>query len=389
VGGGVPAVTRAAVVVAALALAGLASAAGPTPGGRPIVLRGCDPLYYERVGMPQRLIVSDLPMEDTAHTAMHQMTQAIKLTLKERAFRAGRFRVGYVACDDSGPAGHWSAARCVHDARLAARHPHVVGVVGTLDSGCARVALPALARGGLPLVSPLNTADDLTRGRAGVARLSATDSAQAAAAARYIRSSGASRVAALSDGTPRGDVFRAAFVRAAARIGLRLVRGRADAAYVGGVLAGPTRKTLVAARRRAGNGPLALSSGYGPAAQLADTAGSAAEGAYLFVAGVPVERLGEPGRHFVRRFEESIGRSPHPYAIYAAQAAELLLDAVARSGGSRAQVSRAVLRTREPRGLIGPFAFDRNGNARPAAVTIFRVEGRSAEIVRVVNSGIP
>src|SRR5213076_1589620 len=36
VGGGVPPVTRAAVFVAALALAGLASAAGPTPGGRPV-----------------------------------------------------------------------------------------------------------------------------------------------------------------------------------------------------------------------------------------------------------------------------------------------------------------------------------------------------------------
>ena len=382
--------TRAAVVVAALALAGLAGAAGPTPGGRPIVLGGCDPLYYERVGMPQRLIVSDLPMEDTAHTAMHQMTQAIKLTLKERGFRAGRFSVGYVACDDSGPAGHWSAARCVRNARLAARHPKVVGEIGTLDSGCARAALPALARRGLPLVSPLNTADDLTRGRrADVARLSATDSAQAAAAARYLEGAGARRVAALSDGTPRGDVFRAAFARAAGQIGLRLVSGRADAAYVGGVLAGPTRTTLDTARKRAGDGPLALSSGYGPAAQLADTAGSAAEGALLFVAGVPVERLGVPGRDFVRRFEESIGRSPHPYAVYAAQAAQLLLDAVERSGGSRAQVARAVLHAREARGLIGAFAFDRNGDARPAAVTIFRVEGRSTEIVRVVNSGIP
>ena len=167
------------------------------------------------------------------------------------------------------------------------------------------------------------------------------------------------------------------------------MRGRADAAYVGGVLAGPTRETIGAARRRAGGGPLALSSGYGPAAQLADTAGPAAEGAYLFVAGVPVERLGGPGRDFVRRFEESIGRSPHPYAVYAAQAAELLLDAVAHSDGSRAAVTSKVLRTREPHGLIGSFAFDRKGDAKPAAVTIFRVEGRSAEIVRVVNSGIP
>jgi branched-chain amino acid transport system substrate-binding protein len=370
-------------------LAGLASAAGPTPGGRPVVLRGCDPLYYERVGMPQRLIVSDLPMEDTAHTAMHQMTQAIKLTLKTWGFRSGRFSVGYVACDDSGAAGRWSAARCVHNARLVARHPRVVGVIGTLDSGCARAELPALARSGLPLVSPLNTADDLTGGRATVVRLSATDSAQAAVAARYLEGTGERRVAALSDGTPRGDLFRAAFARAAARVGLRLVRGRADAAYVGGVLAGPTRKTLEAARRRAGGGPLALSSGYGPVAQLADTAGTAAQGAYLFVAGVPVERLDGPGRDFVRRFEESIGRSPHPYAVYAAQGAQLLLDAVAHSDGTRAQVSRAVLRTREPQGLIGSFAFDRKGDARPAAVTIFRVDGRSAEIVRVVNSGIP
>ena len=58
------------------------------------------------------LIVSDLPLEDSAHTAMHQMTQAIKLTLKDDGFRAGRFTVGYVVCDDSGSAGRWSAARC-------------------------------------------------------------------------------------------------------------------------------------------------------------------------------------------------------------------------------------------------------------------------------------
>jgi ABC-type branched-subunit amino acid transport system substrate-binding protein len=75
--------------------------------------------------------------------------------------------------------------------------------------------------------------------------------------------------------------------------------------------------------------------------------------------------------------------------VYAGQAAELLLDAVARSDGSRAEVARKVLRTREPRGLIGSFALDRKGDAKPAPVTIFRIDGRSADIVRVVNSGIP
>jgi hypothetical protein len=35
------------------------------------------------------------------------------------------------------------------------------------------------------------------------------------------------------------------------------------------------------------------------------------------------------------------------------------------------------------------LGFDRHGAANPAAVTIFRVHGRRADIVRVVDSGIP
>ena len=133
------------------------------------------------------------------------------------------------------------------------------------------------------------------------------------------------------------------------------------------------------------DGPLALAAGYGPAAQLASLAGSAAEGAYLFVAGVPVERLGSEGDGFVSRFESAIGTSPHPYAVYAAQAARLLLDSIARSSGTRTSVARKVLAARVRRGLIGSFSFDANGDARPAPVTVFRVHDRSAEIVRVVD----
>jgi branched-chain amino acid transport system substrate-binding protein len=372
----------------ALVLAGLASAADPTPGI--VVIPGCEDLYFEHDGSPQRLIVSNLPMEDSAHTAMHQMTQAIKLELKGRKFRAGRFTVGYVACDDSGAAGSSSRARCVANARSAAKLARVVALVGTLDSACARAKLPVLAAAKLLLLTPLNTADDLTQGRGDVARLSATDSAQAAAAARFLRNTGARRVAVLADGTPRGNVYANAFRHAAPAVGLRVARGQADAAYVGGLLAGPTRKTLASARRLAGNGPVALSAGYGPVEQLVDTvAPGDAEGAYLFVAGVPDERLGSAGEAFVRRYESSIGTTPHPYAVYAAQSAELILNAIVRSDGSRAAVARAVLRTRVHDGLIGSFAFDRHGDIRPAAVTIFRVHGRRADIVRVVDSGIP
>jgi len=384
-------VIRAAIVLlGALALAGLASAAGPTPGGRVVVIRGCDDLYYERVGFPQRLIVSNLPMEDSAHTAMHQMTQAIKLVVKDRKFHAGRFSVGYVSCDDSGTAGRSSAVQCVANARSAVRHANVVGLIGTLDSACALAKLPVLAPAHLVLVSPLNTADDLTRRRARVARLSATDSEQAAAAARFLRGAGARTVAVLSDGTRRGDIYAKAFRLAAAPAGLRVVPGRADAAYVGGLLAGHTRRTLSAARIRAPNGVLALSSGYGPVEQLVDTAAPGdAEGAYLFVAGVPDEKLDDAGEAFVRHFERSIGTTPHPYAVYAAQSAELLLDAIDRTNGTRSAIAQSVLHARVRNGPIGSFRFDRHGDVMPAPVTVFRVHGRRADIVRVVDSGLP
>ena len=382
--------TRVGVAFLALLLAGLASAAGPA-SERPVAIVGCEGVYHERPGKPQLLIVSDLPLEASAHTAMHQMTQAIKLTLKERGFRAGRYSVGYVVCDDSGPTGSWDAKHCKRNARAAARNGAAVGMIGTLDSGCARSELPVLGRSKIVLVSPLNTAPDLTRSRrASVARLSAPDDAQAAAAALFLRQEGVRTVAALSDGTRRGDAYRAAFVRAARRLGVRTVaHGRAAGAYAAGALSPRSRGRLLATHRLAPAGPIVLSAGYGPAAQLAAEVGPLAEGMYLVVAGVPVERLPAAGARFVKRFETAIGTSSHPYAVYAAQAAEVLLGAVAASDGTRAAVARAVLATKVAQGLVGPLSFDARGDPRTAPVTIFRVHDKGAHIVRVVHSGLP
>jgi hypothetical protein len=102
-----------------------------------------------------------------------------------------------------------------------------------------------------------------------------------------------------------------------------------------------------------------------------------------------VERLGAAGRDFVAHFETAIGTAPHPYGVYAAQAARLLLDSIARSSGTRRSVAKGVLAARVERGLIGSFSFDAAGDARPAPVTVFRVHDRSADIVRVMDSGLP
>jgi hypothetical protein len=48
-----------------------------------------------------------------------------------------------------------------------------------------------------------------------------------------------------------------------------------------------------------------------------------------------------------------------------------------------------VVHAKVAQGLIGSFSFDRNGDLRPAPVTVFRVHDRTAQIVRVVDSGLP
>ncbi len=54
-----------------------------------------------------------------------------------------------------------------------------------------------------------------------------------------------------------------------------------------------------------------------------------------------------------------------PYAVYQAQAAQIMLGAIARSDGTRASVVREMFRTRVNNGIMGTFRFDRNGDIVP------------------------
>jgi ABC-type branched-subunit amino acid transport system substrate-binding protein len=51
-----------------------------------------------------------------------------------------------------------------------------------------------------------------------------------------------------------------------------------------------------------------------------------------------------------------------------------LLDAIARSDGTRASVTRELFRTRVTGGLLGDFTFDENGDISESPVTILRAE---------------
>jgi ABC-type branched-subunit amino acid transport system substrate-binding protein len=78
----------------------------------------------------------------------------------------------------------------------------------------------------------------------------------------------------------------------------------------------------------------------------------------------------------VERFARTqSGVEIEPFAVYAAQATEVMLDAIARSDGTRGGVLRRLFRTRLRGSLIGDVSFDAHGDAQRPRETVLRVVG--------------
>jgi branched-chain amino acid transport system substrate-binding protein len=341
------------------------------------------------------------------------MNAAIQLALRERNFHAGRYPIAFQACDDGTPSTVTTdSGRCVANAHAYARDASVVGVVGTFESSCATQELPILNRapgGPLAMVSPSNTYVGLTHagpgaapgdparyrptGQPSYARVVAPDDVQGAADALLARHLGVRRAYAFSDSSPYGHGLAVAFARAAARLGISVVgsarwdrdrrlvaRARAahaDAIFLAGYPDTGGDDLLVALRRRLHPAPrLLLSDGFWGSANVARL-GPTAEGLMISFAGPPLDRLPPAGARFARLLGRAVGARPLNYSIYAGEATHLLLDAIARSNGTRSSVTRQLLSARVHHGILGDFAITPQGDTTAREITIYRVtDGR-------------
>jgi branched-chain amino acid transport system substrate-binding protein len=400
--------SAAAALAALLAVAAHAAA----PGARPLGRSSCGPIQNPA---GKHLIASDLPLRGAARAQALEMSKAIAFVLEQHDWRAGPYTLAYQSCDDSTAAAQmWDARKCAGNARAYARNRHVVGVIGTFNSGCAEVALPILnqaANGAVAMVSPANTSIGLTHrgpgtepdepqryypsGKRNYARVIAPDDAQAAADAILARQLGVKSVFVLHDGGAYGVGVATAFRAAAARLGLTVVgfggwdpsessydllaRGikasRAQGVFLGGLVCANGSKLVRDLRARLGAGTTIIAAdGFTPISALAAGAGSAAEGIMVSVAGRPNDKLPPAGRRFIAAFAKvNGGKAPDPFSVHAAQATEVLLQAIATSDGTRGDIARRLLGVKIRNGILGTFGFDSNGDASAPAVTIYRI----------------
>ena len=133
----------------------------------------CGKLQYGGSGSPQFIIASDLPLQGANRALTTQMNKAMAYMLGQQGWTAGKYTVGFQACDDStAQQGGWDSAKCTANASAYAANKDVIGVIGTFNSGCAKLEIPInnrAAGGSIPMVSPSNTYPGLTVGGAGTA----------------------------------------------------------------------------------------------------------------------------------------------------------------------------------------------------------------------------
>ena len=417
-----------AVVVAlgAMALV-LASGAVGKPGAKsatPLPSSSCGPIFYKGSGSPQFLIASDLPLQGAGRAQNIAMGRAIQYILENQYhFKAGKYTVGYQACDDStAQSGAWDPGKCTANGNSYASNSAVVGVLGTFNSGCAKLIVPLLNRapnGPVAMLSVANTAVGLTHfapwndkgepniyyptGKRNYARLSASDDYQGPAAATLLKQLARSKsVYVLHDNQTFGKGVANAFRVQARKLGIkvlgfdpwdakatsyealgqRVAATKPDAVYFGGIVCNNGVKLLKDIRAAVGaKAQFAGPDGWTPYSATA-AAGSAAQGMLVTYAGLPLQKLPATGKAFIRAFSKYLklpaGELPPPYSVYQAQGAQILLNAIAKSNGTRADVTAKMFATRVTNGIMGTFHFDKNGDITPTkAIAMDRIKGKT------------
>ena len=134
----------------AFAAAGCGGGGGDDGGGgsaTALPSSSCEPVQYGPGGTPDAIIASDLPLQGSNRALTTEMAKAVQFVLQSHDWKAGGKTIGFQSCDDStAQAGSWDSAKCTANARNYANNQSLLGVIGTFNSGCAKLEIPIANR---------------------------------------------------------------------------------------------------------------------------------------------------------------------------------------------------------------------------------------------------
>jgi len=404
------------LLIAALAL--VAAGCGGDDGGSGVEVTAlpsssCTGLEYEGDGDPDYLIASDFPLQGSSRTQTEQIVAAIRFELETRGWKAGDYNIAFQSCDDAtAQAAKWDSGKCSANGNAYAANDSVVGVIGTFNSGCAAIIIPLLNEapdGGIAMMSPANTYPCLTvnlpggcdasepdkyypTGSRNYARVAPADDYQGAFLAEFMQKQGVKSVYILNDKEAYGLGVANTTRAAAEHLGINIagfeawdpkassyealmnkIKGTdADAVFLGGLIdengAQVIKDKVAVLGPNDGAVKLFAPDGFTTQATI-DESGAASAGMFMSVAGVPIDAFTGSAAEYVQELQEGplAGKAIDPYAIYGAQAARIVLDAIAASDGSRASIIEEMFATEVENDLLGTFGFNENGDPTNAS----------------------
>jgi branched-chain amino acid transport system substrate-binding protein len=381
------------------------SSGGGGGGVTALPASSCNSLQYKGSGKADYLIASDLPLIGGSREQTVQMNKAIAYVLSQQDWKAGKYHIAFQPCNDaSAQLAKWDPTKCSANAHAYVGNSKLIGVIGTFNSGCAAIEIPVLNKapgGGLQLLSPANTYGCLTEPCAGpepekyypsgkrtYARVAPSDPNQGAVDAKFVKDHGAKSVYILNDKEAYGLGVAKNFKGAAQALGIKVLGFSAydpkapnyqalftqiknknpDSVFIGGLIdenSGQLINDKVSVLGDNSKVLLMLPDGFTTDSVFQRSQGGTPEanGAYYSVAGVGIDKYKGAALKFINGFKSQLGGKPvDPYAILGAQAAQVLLDAIAKSDGSRGSVIDNVFKTHVNNGLIGSFSLNKNGD---------------------------
>ncbi len=358
--------------------------------------------------LPVIKIASATPLSGSQSALGESIKNGIELALNERVeeFKALGFDLQFAPQDDQADpkVGVSIAQRLIED-------KEILAVVGHYNSGVAIPSSEVYNQGGLPMISPANTATAVTdRGLPTVSRICARDDAQGPAGADFIYGQGLTTVFILQDKTAYGQGIADEFKKRFEAIGGTVLgyegitAGEADfsaveemirasgaeAVYFGGIY--PEGGLLIKQLDEKGIDVLFLGPDGMDSAELVNIAGDAVIGTYYTSVAADVSNT-EKGSVFAADYNAKYGHAPEAFSAYGYDAMNVTLDAVkaaiAENGGAlptREQVAAAVRMTSSFEGVATGVTFNSIGDNTEATVYIlgFKEAAYPPEVIKTI-----
>lgn len=361
-------------------------------------------------------LYSSWPMSAAYEQIGGDSAEAVRLAVELWGGAAGGYAIEYEPLDDGIAAnnGSWDGVLEAENASRAIGDEDCMVYIATYNSGAALVSIPLTNEAGLAMISPANTAIQLTKenelndegypdvlyptGVRNYMRVIAADDLQGSAGANHAYTSmGKTRAFVLHDNQTYGrglaDVFQTTFAELGGEVlGFEAYDANApeyqalmsriaslgpDIVYCGAIVSLNTSKLLQDMREVMPDpnevtflGPDGLIN-----QAFVDGAGEAAEGALLTFGGLPPEELQGPGATWADMMRERLGREPDAYSSYTFQAAVVALNGIdAAATKDRAAILDEMFNTTDFHGLAGVWSFTETGDPDTAQLTVNIVE---------------